>query len=430
MNFKAKAMGRRFCVIACTMVLSGCALPVPFQIASWAIDGISLLATKKSLTDHGISMATQKDCALWRGIKGDEICSTYGDSGTIAVAAADTAGIGDEVVALDVVSEDAAAAVAEIETASGTPEIAPAIIAKVQPESKDGQSLLTAGVRIWSDRLDADMYYVIGSFSSRDNARRLISKHSDLGPAVMASRLDGVESYRVAVGPFNGDQRRDMHLRLKKSGISNAWAMRIDHQKWVLASPQELLSSGKSVAQVPAVSKPTTKAKPAPKQAVGVEIAETAVPENKVHTDRRHLVIGSFSKADNALNFARMKGALSPRIMSVETSDGWRERVIIGPYAKAEGIQVRRHLANSVIEKIWALNLNEDDIISDIMLAETPNMQELPDKTLVGQIAEILDAGPSSDEVSWGVNLVKNIFDMFRSSDTANVVGVVTSLKS
>jgi len=423
-------MGRGFSVIACTMLLSGCALPVPLQIASWALDGISFVATEKSLADHGISMVAQKDCALWRGIKGDEICSVDDDSGTIAVAATDTVGIGDDVAALDEVSEEDAAAIAEFETAAGTPEIAPAIIAKVKPESKDGQRLLIAGVRIWSDALDADMYYVIGSFSSRDNARRLIRKHSDLGPAVMASRLDGVEIYRVAVGPFNGDQKRKMHLRLKKSGIRNAWAMRIDHQKWALASPRELLDSGKSIAQVPAAPKPIIKATPAPKQVVQDEVAETPATENHVHKDRRHLVIGSFSEVDNALNFARTKSALSPRIMSVETSKGWRHRVIVGPYAKAEGIQIRRQLASSGIQKIWALNLNKDDIIRDIMLAKTPDLPELPDESADGQIAEIPDTASSSDEVSWGSNLVKNIFDMFRSSDTANVVGVVPSLES
>jgi hypothetical protein len=65
------------------------------------------------------------------------------------------------------------------------------------------------------------------------------------------------------VGPFDSKQKKDMKLRLKESGISNAWAMRIDHQKWKLTSPQDFFNIGKSVAQAPAASKSTTKDKPA-----------------------------------------------------------------------------------------------------------------------------------------------------------------------
>ena len=44
-------------------------MPLPFQIASWALDGISYIATEKSVTDHGISIIAQKDCALLRVVQ-------------------------------------------------------------------------------------------------------------------------------------------------------------------------------------------------------------------------------------------------------------------------------------------------------------------------------------------------------------------------
>jgi len=50
---------------ACTL-LSGCALPIPIQVASWAIDIISIATTEKSITDHGLSALTQQDCAIHR----------------------------------------------------------------------------------------------------------------------------------------------------------------------------------------------------------------------------------------------------------------------------------------------------------------------------------------------------------------------------
>ena len=318
MNFKVNLLGRGLSIIACIVLLSGCALPLPFQIASWALDGISYLATEKSVTDHGISIVAQKDCALLRVVKGDEMCSSYDDSGTIAVAASDTdtdtdtAVTDDEVAVLDVWSEDASA-VTEIKTNSGTPKIADSVFAKAQPESKDGQRLLISGARIWSDHMNANMYFVVGSFSKSYNAHRLISKHSDLGPAVMVTILDGVKVYRVAVGPFNSNQRKDMKLRLTKSGLSNAWAMHIDHQRWKLTSPQEIFNAIKSVAQAPAVSKPTPK--PLQTQAVGDEVAGNTAPKGKFSMNGRHLEVGSFSKTDNGLIFVGAGGALSSHII-------------------------------------------------------------------------------------------------------------------
>ncbi|MBL6929668.1 MAG: hypothetical protein ISR44_10890 [Rhodospirillales bacterium] len=67
---------RFFTVFGLPLVLGGCALPVGLQVASLVADGISFVATDKTLTDHGISIITQRDCAVWRGFKGDDICRT------------------------------------------------------------------------------------------------------------------------------------------------------------------------------------------------------------------------------------------------------------------------------------------------------------------------------------------------------------------
>ena len=110
--FKKKGVGRVIPVIAVSAMLTGCALPMPVQVASWALDGISFLATDKSLTDHGLSVVAQKDCALWRGLKGDEVCSDYDDAGTVAIAAAEQ----------DIPEEESIAALADFDTAAGAPE--------------------------------------------------------------------------------------------------------------------------------------------------------------------------------------------------------------------------------------------------------------------------------------------------------------------
>ena len=54
--------------------LSGCGVPTAVTIASYAADGASFLSTGRSVTDHGISILLQKDCALIRIIRNRPIC--------------------------------------------------------------------------------------------------------------------------------------------------------------------------------------------------------------------------------------------------------------------------------------------------------------------------------------------------------------------
>lgn len=80
-------------VVLCSVLLGACAIPAPLKFASWALDGIAYLTTEKSVTDHGISLVAQQDCALWRGVTGEPICRSE-DGTVIAVAASDGQSIG------------------------------------------------------------------------------------------------------------------------------------------------------------------------------------------------------------------------------------------------------------------------------------------------------------------------------------------------
>ncbi len=64
---------RWFALAAAAILLSGCGLPPIVSYISYGADVFSYLATKKSVTDHGISLAMQKDCALLRILDG-RIC--------------------------------------------------------------------------------------------------------------------------------------------------------------------------------------------------------------------------------------------------------------------------------------------------------------------------------------------------------------------
>ncbi len=61
-------------VVPLALLLSGCGLPPALMIASYAIEGFSLVATGKTITDHAISNAMKQDCALFRVVEGRQVC--------------------------------------------------------------------------------------------------------------------------------------------------------------------------------------------------------------------------------------------------------------------------------------------------------------------------------------------------------------------
>ncbi len=236
-------------VIVCAAFLSGCALPPSVQALSWAIDGISFLMTDKTIADHGLSALASKDCALWRGVKGEQFCSEYDDSVSVAVVAvAAPAGV-------DVPGAAHAEWGEAVKNLKSTPALADQragpLSSQESRSSKVEKKRIMMGRRVWSEHQDADLYYVIGMFSDQARARRLVKEQGHLGPAVMTFTADGARVYRVAVGPFAEGQERMVGAALEKSKISTMWTMRIDQKDWTPASHEEVLGSARSIAKVP-----------------------------------------------------------------------------------------------------------------------------------------------------------------------------------
>lgn len=80
-------MTKRLLIVACAFMLGGCALPLPLQIASWAVDGLLFVSTEKTMADHGVSIALQRDCAMLRAVTEGAYCRD--DVGVAAVAVLD-----------------------------------------------------------------------------------------------------------------------------------------------------------------------------------------------------------------------------------------------------------------------------------------------------------------------------------------------------
>tara|TARA_Y100000296_G_scaffold84807_1_gene118930 strand:- start:554 stop:871 length:318 start_codon:yes stop_codon:yes gene_type:complete len=67
--------------IGILLLVSGCAfwpfgfLPSWSWMASTGADAVSYVSTGKTTTDHAISAIQNEDCALFRFVKGEKICS-------------------------------------------------------------------------------------------------------------------------------------------------------------------------------------------------------------------------------------------------------------------------------------------------------------------------------------------------------------------
>ncbi|MAF94729.1 MAG: hypothetical protein CMM60_03090 [Rhodospirillaceae bacterium] len=318
------------------VLVGGCALPLPVQVASWALDGLSYLMTEKTIADHGISVLAQKDCAVLRGLLDDgKFCRDYDDTGIMVADSGAGAGFapigggddgsgGDELAALtdhqdaadfDTVpgtsaatdarpiigggveiaatltyqplffeegppvffedgpqlagyplgiaaaeapvrqaaraangegSKDGAGAeeLADFETAAGpefSPESGPG--ETLEPASNFSEPVVdeTAVValpepgRELGNEPEAGLYFVIGSFRQRENARKLRRQYRILTPSVLAANLERGTVFRVVVGPFEQGDAKRVHRSIYRAGITDSWAIRVQPGQWSMA---------------------------------------------------------------------------------------------------------------------------------------------------------------------------------------------------
>lgn len=281
-------MKRMVALGASALLLAGCALPVPVQIASWALDGLSYIATQKSVADHGISVVAQKDCAVLRGLLSNgELCRDFDDAATVLASGGAEGGFAafgegtrraltdaDDVARLGEPEDgpvlaaaepgfdvDALAAIADFETAAGL--TSPAASADPTPtapqpqasesdfalpaEAADAGAETETAAGDWQARTTriaaktakgepaAGLYFVIGSFREHANARALRNRYRILTPAVLAAKLDRGMVFRVVVGPFDQGQAKRIHQRIYDAGISDSWAIRVKPGEWSMA---------------------------------------------------------------------------------------------------------------------------------------------------------------------------------------------------
>ncbi|HKF73702.1 MAG TPA: SPOR domain-containing protein [Stellaceae bacterium] len=167
---------RQYLWVVVSALLSGCGLPPAVMIASYAADGVSYVATGKSVSDHGISEVTGRDCALWRVIEGNPVCR-------------------------DEPTERADPAPVEVGQQATLP-----------PATDPGKSSVAR-----------QHYLVLGSFVDRRNAERLAEDNHGQPLAVVTASVDGRLTHRVIAGPLSDREAARLRQRLADEDRPRAW---------------------------------------------------------------------------------------------------------------------------------------------------------------------------------------------------------------
>ena len=214
----------RLLAVASPLAVGACALPLPVQLASMVLNGFSYLTTEKSVSDHVITAAVGRDCALHRSVTEGQVCRD-GQADSILVAA------------LGEVPD-----MVEFASAAGgqTP------LATDWEETKGGHALRVNGQGVPSVRLvpgpgsssavakatgvaeDAGLHYVLGSFAEHANASELIALVADLEASVMVARDGGRTVYQVVVGPVAKGDMVETVAAIVRAGFYDAWPVRLE----------------------------------------------------------------------------------------------------------------------------------------------------------------------------------------------------------
>lgn len=373
------------------LLIAGCAPPA-VQIASWVVDGLLYVTTGKSAPDHAISIAVSKDCAMWRAVKGVEICSDIAPASDDIMVA-----MGDD----ETLSQDDLDAIAErlsaIETAAGGEM---AFESSQAPKYRGVQTAdLSFGRTVLSPRkrdyeLSAGVTTTTGADTVDDVSVQTTAKSTDeaeegvLAPIITAvmsfgrpvTLADGfIRSLRKrskfmsrfipATQPFGRPVHTDFSQlpepetdwivkpvpeRAKLPGVNTSFRGSSDNGLYQLAALSTADDSLFSVAGItkkkPAVSPKVLPAVPA--------VKPLSVPSSQ------YLVLGSFRNRNNANAFSRKLGAFEAFVVTAQLRGGVYHRVLARPSSgeSLEGLKSRYSQATGA--ESWVVTLSEPIISS------------------------------------------------------------------
>ena len=363
------------------LLLGGCALPVPIQVASWALDGFSYLTTEKSVTDHGLSILAQKDCAVLRGLLDDgEICRDNDDAQTLLA----DRGPGNGFTATDETEELAALGdveqLANFETAAGEPA------APKEGASDDARPVTGQGSDLWSDQ---------GGVSGVNLSATRVSLSLD------GFEGEPLEGYPLYIG--SGDISALQNLvtaSLDPLGVTSA----------ELESPVELANF--KTAAGPDTAPAFFEGGPMENDLIDLDgkalVSVEAVISGETGDDLAvigdepqaglYFVIGSFRKHDNARKLRSQYRTLTPSVLSAKLEHGTVFRVVVGPFVETDAKRIHKAIFKAGISDSWAIRVKPGEwsmvrvdppAPSPVVAWKVPEKREITAWEFIQQLAQL-----------------------------------------
>lgn len=270
---------QRLSVLLLPFLLAACVgLPPQLALVTQAADGVSYVFTGKSGTDHLFSAAMEKDCALYRAVRGEAICKAKkGNSGFEQAlgqvegghpgAAVDRPIGHDEIVALDpvllpqemaglapalggaarapqtlatgpsafadpkrlmsasaqsspVLRPDAAKSVSV--PASVREKVSPALAVKPNASAPKAPQPKTTR----TPRSRSSYYVVVGTYRNWVTALENAGRQSHGVASVVTAHENGGKTHRVLIGPFDRHGAQDTRRLVGGEGYRSAWLVR------------------------------------------------------------------------------------------------------------------------------------------------------------------------------------------------------------
>lgn len=384
---------KRIMVLGATAVLlGGCALPLPVQIASWALDGLSYLMTEKTVADHGISVLAQKDCAMLRGLLDDsEFCRDYDDTTIMVAAGGAGAGFapiddGDELAALtanqDAVDFDAAPG-----TSAGPLATDGGAATNARPIIDDGVQLATLtyqplvfedGPPVFFEDGPQWAGYPLGIAAAEAPVRQAArTARADNGEE--SKDRAGVEELAnfetaAAPGPVTGETLE---------GASNFSEPVVDETTAALPdpapAPAETTARDWQAETIKTMGKTAGKTAAQGTAQSGTREVEPGRELGNEPKAGLYFVIGSFRQHENARKLRRQYRILTPSVLAASLERGIVFRVVVGPFEQGDAKRVHRSIYRAGISDSWAIRVQPGEW-SMAMIdppAEAPIMAEL-----------------------------------------------------
>ncbi len=352
----------RALTIVALLGLAGCATPPLVRIASFALDGISYVATGKSVSDHALSIAMQQDCVMWRLVQdGDPraVCREEED-----VLVADAAGDPAQDAGL---SESGEVRVASLSRPPRTVrrDRAPAVrrapvfgpVAKgpaAAPESSLAGDDFKSGAAFARDSGDVDLApfappasteaaLAVDDFKAGVMIGRGGVEPAAFGPPVQARGLLAIDDFKAATLSSRG--RRDAEPAVFGPPAFTETSRPDDNFAVATLIAQDLGDAE------PAVFRP-----PVPTEAALV-----------VRTLKStYLVVGSYRVPENAARVAdRLTAGLSEVPMAVTPAvvdNRLFRRVLIGPIVAGDVAAARARLHDIGLDGSWKITLCSTDL--------------------------------------------------------------------